>query len=97
MRPLSGVADMSESNEYQRGRAVLERLADSAEGTDDPKLRLTLRQEAQICEYLSSIEPFDPTGWWNDTPDQTSHVCGFHAVMDALARALHQHEQDTQS
>src|SRR5262249_35580266 len=88
LRPLGGVADLAESEHYQCGRALLERLADSAEGENDPTWRLNPEQVAQVCDYLRSVEPFAPERWWDDPKDAPSHVTGFPFVLSALADSL---------
>jgi hypothetical protein len=88
MRPLRGVADLAQDDDYQCGRALLERLADSAEGEDYPALRFNTEQCAQVCMYLRSIEPFAPGNWWDDPEGAPSHTCGFQFVVGAIADSL---------
>jgi hypothetical protein len=89
MRPLSGVAGLAGSDEYQDGRVLLERLADSAgDGAGDPTLRFSTEQRAQVCDYLRSIEPFDYANWWVDPEDAPSRACGFQFVVGAIANSL---------
>lgn len=90
MRPLRGVADLAQDDDYQCGRALLERLADSAEGEDHPTLRFNTEQCAQVCMYLRSIEPFTPANWWDDPEDAPSHTVGLQFVLGAVADSLYE-------
>ena len=90
LRPLRG-SDLAASDEYQDGRVLLERLADSAgESAHNPTLRFSIEQCAQVCDYLRTIEPFEPANWWVDPEDAPSRTCGFQFVVGAIAASLRQ-------
>jgi hypothetical protein len=89
LRPLCGVEGLAGSDEYQDGRVLLERLADSAgDGAGNPTLRFSTEQCAQVCDYLRITEPFDRGNWWVDPEGAPSHVCGFQFVVGAIADSL---------
>lgn len=78
--------DIAEAN--ARGRSLIERLAISAEGTDPPRMRLTAAEMADVLSFMSCTEPVDLKGWWSDTYDGPSWVCGYHAVLRSLEASL---------
>ncbi len=88
---LRGVATYRDDIEdaHRRARALIERLALSAAGSDAPALRLTPDQVADVLSLMSSLEPIEPETWWRDGPeDEPSRVCGFYLLLSALAEAL---------
>lgn len=87
MRPLRG-CDAASREEYQLGRALIERLALSARDDDYPTLRLTAEQCADVLNFLSRSEPIEEEGWWQDDQDGPSHLCGFYEVIIALETSL---------
>lgn len=88
MRPLRGVADLWVQDVYQQGRALIERLADSAQGEKEPTLRLTVEECAAVLDYFSTVEPFEPGTWWDNPEGEPSRHCGLVAVMDAMRDSL---------
>ena len=75
MRPLRGFG-MGDNDQYQRGRVLIERMAMSARGTDDPSIVLSPAHCAAVLSFLSSVEPLEPQTWWNG------------AVVETVWRAL---------
>ena len=88
VRPLRGVADLGDRDEYQRGRGLIERLALSARGTGGPTLQLSIAQCADVLHFIHHSEPLDPSTWWSDLEDALSHVVGFDEVLLALESSL---------
>jgi hypothetical protein len=88
MRPLPGCADIEDGDEYQRGRSAIERLANNAQGDDYPTLRLSIREVADVLNYLGSSSPIDERDWWKDPDDAPSHSAGYKMLMDALEASL---------
>ena len=87
IRPMRDViyqADIEEAN--QRGRALIERLALSAEEGDLPSLRLTAEGAADVLSFIHCSEPVDPATWW--AYGEISHVCGFNDVLKAVEASL---------
>lgn len=97
MAPIRGVGsyrdDIEEAN--RRGRSLIERLALSASGYEDPQLRLTAEQMADVLSFVTCVEPVDLKGWWKDTLNGPSHVCGFHSVLRALQASLREPPAET--
>jgi hypothetical protein len=87
MRPLRG-SDAAGCDEYQRGRALIERLALSGFEQEPPSLRLNAAQCADVLNFLARSEPVEPRGWWRDPRDAPSHVVGHHLVLWALEDSL---------
>ena len=86
MRDVDFIEPIEEAN--QRGRSLIERLALSAEGSGDPQLRLTAEQMADVLSFVTCSEPVDLEGWWKDTYDGPSHVCGYQAVLRIIEKTL---------
>jgi hypothetical protein len=87
VRPQRG-CDTNDDDEFHRGRALIERLALSAPGEGEPRMRLTQAQSADVVHFLARIEPFEPRDWWNDPEGQPSHFCGFTMVLDSIEDSL---------
>lgn len=87
MRPLLG-GGAADSEEYHRGRSLIERLALSARGEDAPILALSRSQCADVLHFIWRSEPIEPAGWWEDPEDAPSHVVGFDFVLQALESSL---------
>jgi hypothetical protein len=88
VRPMVGIADLYESEPYQRGRSLIERVAISARGGDVPTLRLTAAQCADVVYFIHSSEPLEPSTWWSDPKDEPSHLVGFYIVLGTLEKSL---------
>lgn len=88
MQPLSGVAGLEGEQEFRRGRALIERLADSAEADHAPTLRLSPAQCADVVHFLAEIEPVEPASWWTDPQDAASHAVGLKFILEALEASL---------
>jgi hypothetical protein len=95
MRPLRGVADIAEKEDCQRGRALIERMAMSAQGTDPPRLVLSAAHCADVLRYISAMEPLEPRDWWKDPEDSPSHLVGFYFVVETLAHSLDEVHEKT--
>lgn len=88
MRPLRGV-DLDDDDRYQRGRALIERLAIAAGDTNtDPALRLTARDCADVLAFIAASEPLEPATWWDDPPEGPSQVAGFYLLVRGLEPSL---------
>jgi hypothetical protein len=87
MRPMRG-CDVDDDQGFHRGRALIERLALSAQEEGPPRLRFTLSQAADVMRFLGRIEPIEQRDWWNDPKDGPSHVCGYTVVLDAIEDSL---------
>jgi hypothetical protein len=73
---------------FHRGRSVIERIARSATGADDPKIRLSLNNCRDVLHFLAQVQPREPIGWWKDPEDAPSHVVGLQLVLFALKASL---------
>lgn len=80
------VERIAEAN--QRGRSLVERMAAAAVNDDVPALRLTAEEIADALSFLACSEPVDLKGWWSDTLDGPSWVCGYLHVLQALEKSL---------
>jgi hypothetical protein len=90
VRPLHGVAGISDRPEFQRGRALVERMAVTAPGTDAPTLKLSAAQCADVLYFISHVEPLEPQTWWQDPKYGPSHFVGYTFVLETLQGALRQ-------
>lgn len=88
VRPLRGVAGVGGSEPYQRGRSLIERLALSAHSTDDPTMRLSPLQCADVVHFVRHSEPVTPRAWWSEPADAPSHLVGLCFVLDAVETSL---------
>jgi hypothetical protein len=88
VRPLSGCADIGEGQDFQRGRALIERMAMSARGMSSPTLVLSAPHCADVLRFISQTEPLEPQDWREDPEDAPCHVVGLHFVLETLARSL---------
>lgn len=89
IRPIRGVIYLDDLVEvHQRGRALIERMAQNSEDTEPSKLRLTASECADVLRMISDYEPIKPETWWTEEPGTTSHVIGFMDVMECLAASL---------
>ena len=79
--------------QINRGRSLIEHLAIDAAGGMEPDLKLSPADCADILTYMSSNCPISPRAWWNDN-GAISHVCGYHAILDAMADSLRPGEGD---
>jgi hypothetical protein len=87
VRPLRGFA---EGAEYQRGRALIERIAMSMGDIehDWPSFRLSTAQCADVLRFVFESEPLEPRAWWADPTDAPSHVCGYVMVLGCVEKNL---------
>jgi hypothetical protein len=90
MTPHAGVAGILSDAGYKRGRALINRLAVTAQGEDSPRLRLSASDCADILRFMSFSEPTSPRTWWKDPADAPSHVVGFNMVLNAMEDSLRQ-------
>lgn len=89
LRSLRGVSWRKDIEQMrQRGAASIERLASSAEGTDEPALMLSSSEGADILRFVSTCEPIEPRTWWAQPLSETSRACGFFFVLEAVERCL---------
>ena len=95
VRPLQGVADIEGGGRYQRGRALIERMALSAKEEEDPTIVLSPLHCADVLKFLSSVEPLEPQTWWQDPDDAPSHLVGFEFVLRTLERSLRSKESQS--
>jgi hypothetical protein len=78
----------SSDADFERGRSIIERMAISAEGQDDPEIQLALDHCADVLQFLSFIEPLEPESWWQDPAEGPSHLVGFQFVLRTLRANL---------
>jgi hypothetical protein len=88
VRPLRGVADVECDDRYQRGRALIERMAISAKGEGKPSIVLSATHCADVLRFLHHVEPLEPQRWWEDPDDSPSHLVGFMFVLQTLEKSL---------
>jgi hypothetical protein len=93
MRPLEA-GEWREDIEagIQRGHSLIERLALSAKGEDQPTMKLSPAQCADVLTYMSCVEPIDGASWWDSDLDIVSHICGYNAILDAMSDSLREIE-----
>lgn len=87
MRPLRGSSGEN-SDEYRRGRSLIERMAVGVEGCDRPELRLTPAECADVLYFFALSEPIEPREWWHDPEDAPSPVVGHQLVVGVLEDSL---------
>ncbi len=88
VRPNRGVAGIGDTDEYQRGRNTIERLAWSARGCETPPLLLNHEQCADVCHFLARSEPLAPAVWYDEPADAPSHLVGLQFILEALEDSL---------
>lgn len=89
VRPLRGVAGIAESDEYQRGRALIESMALAAGRADEwPSLRLSVAQCADVLHFVYESEPVNARAWWSDPTEAPSHVCGYLMALGCVEGSL---------
>ncbi len=79
VRPERG-SDLGANDEYERGRAAIERLALSAHDTGDPTLQLSETQGADVLYFVRCSEPLEERTWWQDPKSGPSHLVGWTFV-----------------
>lgn len=85
MKPMCGV----EGDEgVQRGRELIAVLAESSEGTYEPKRKLTLDEAAYITEFMRFSEPRDPKTFCLEAEGKPSIPCGQMMVINAVHNAI---------
>lgn len=88
MRPMRGIADVYDQDEYQRGRSLIEHVALSARGDEHPSLKLSSSECADVLHFMHFSEPVRPNRWWDDPPNGPSHLVGFYLLLQTLDRSL---------
>ncbi len=74
---------------YKHARALIERLALSADAKKDPTLNVTVNECADILHFIGSSTPIKARGnWWDDPEERPSHVVGFLIALDVVERKL---------
>jgi hypothetical protein len=86
VRPLRGVE--FEDTPYQRGRSLIEQLALSADGTEQPTLRLSTLECADVVFFVAKSEPIQDRNWWLEPTDAPSHLVGLKFVLGAVEASL---------
>lgn len=85
LQPLSGCC-MSEG--YQRGNELIAILAETSEGYDPPKRKLSTDECADVIAFMHWSEPRSRATFYEDPDDQPSIECGLHLVLIAVEEAL---------
>jgi hypothetical protein len=85
LQPLSGCC-MSEG--YQRGRELIAILAETSEGYDPPKRKLSLDECAEVLAFMHWSEPRSRATFYKEPNDKPSIECGFHMVLSAVEDAI---------
>lgn len=90
MRPLRGSDRLDEDDDYQAGRALVERMALSPgdDDTDQPALRLSADECVQVLQFMACTEPVDREAWWTDPKESPSHLAGFYMVLRCLQDSI---------
>ncbi len=77
------------SEEWHRGRALIEQLAVSSVEPYGPQRVLTLEECAAVLRFMHSSEPLDPATFFAESDTYPSVACGQMAVFEALENAVH--------
>jgi hypothetical protein len=86
---FKSVEDEEPDGPYERGRALIQRLALSANAKGDPTLSVTVNECADILHFIGSSTPIAARGnWWDDPDERPSHVVGFLIALDVVERKL---------
>lgn len=85
LQPLSGNCI---SEEYQRGRELIAILAETSEGYDAPKRKLTIDECADVIAFMHLAEPRNRTSFYREPHGRPSIECGLHIVLCAVEEAL---------
>jgi hypothetical protein len=85
LKPIDSVSGVEG---YRNGNLLIERLAASAEGEDQPKMKLTPEQAADVLCFITFSTPISPRDWWKDPSDGPSHVVGFVFALEAVEECL---------
>lgn len=90
MQPFRGV-EMNDAMTmaYARGVQILESLAASASGTDEPTEQLKLSECYDVLHWMRLSEPREPATWGVDPKGAPSHLVGHLKVINALAAGVH--------
>jgi hypothetical protein len=92
VRPLEGIdlrADLQK--QFDRGQALVRRMAFSAEDTDHPRMLLTLSECADVVAFLEGVEPIEPREFFSDPKGAPSHQVGYYLVLSNLGSELRRH------
>lgn len=87
LQPIDGVCFCSNES-YHRGRELIAVLAESSEGCDRPRRRLTSNECADVIAFMSRSEPRTRATFFKDVSGQPSIECGLHSVLDAIESSL---------
>jgi hypothetical protein len=88
MRPMEGCEGILELDNYQRGRALIERMASTVRGDGRPRLKLTSTDCADVLAFMHFSEPVNSRTWWFDPKGQPSHLVGYYLVVQTVEAAL---------
>lgn len=70
--------------DYKRGRVLIERMALSARGEDDPRIELSAEDCADVLAFVRDSVPFDESTWFDEREDSPSHLCGLQFVLASV-------------
>ncbi|MEX0734565.1 MAG: hypothetical protein WD944_06530 [Steroidobacteraceae bacterium] len=85
LQPLDGCEVM---DGYQRGRELVTILAETSEGYDMPRRRLTLDECADVVTFMHTSEPRNRATFYKDLPGRPSIECGLHIVLCTIEKTL---------
>lgn len=73
-----------EDEDYKRGRVLIERMALSARGEDDPRIELSAEDCADVLAFVRDSVPFDESTWFDEREDSPSHLCGLQFILASV-------------
>jgi hypothetical protein len=86
---LASVVPLNElDNGAERGRALIEQIALSAQGDNHPPIRLSVDRCADVLDFVASVQPMEPRTWWEDPKGAPSPMVGFYLVLGTLVNSL---------
>jgi hypothetical protein len=82
------IDDPEDGDLHSDGLRILERLACSADGAEEPSLQLSLADCQAVLYLMQTSQPRNPSTAFIDPEDDPSHVVGYYKVLNALADGI---------
>lgn len=88
VRPFAGLSQENLPDGHERGRKVIQAIADSSFEDRRPTKRLTIEQCADVIEFIQHSEPRDPVAFHKDPRNAPSAQVGLLLVFNAVEASL---------